>query len=121
MSIESNLKSIAESLAIIAAAQVTVTVESAPVVETTAAPAPPADTPAPPAPPADTPAPPAPLAAVMTVEELNAGLVIEYKRLGSREKITAIMGAAPYNAVSITNLTPDQFAPLLAAIQAVPA
>lgn len=87
-----------------------------------AAPATPAPTTASPPP---TPAVPAqvtpPPVATMTPEDLNKALVAEFQRLGSREPIDTVMRAAPFNAQSITDLTPEQYAPLIAAVQAVKA
>lgn len=123
MSIESNLKSIAESLAVIAQhiAHPQVTVDqpatTAPDTVKADAPPPPATTedkaPPPPPPAAD------PVVAPMTPEELNALLVTEFKRLGGREPIAAVMGAAPFSADSITALAPEQYQPLIDAVRAL--
>ena len=118
MSIEASLKSIADSLAILAQRGTgDVKVEApAPVVETTApAPAPSVETAAP-APVVETAAP----VAAITADELNAGLIAEFKRLGDRQLISNVMAAAPFNAVGITDLTAEQYAPLLAAVKAIP-
>lgn len=56
---------------------------------------------------------------VMTPEQLNEALVAEFQRLGSREPIDTVMRAAPFNAQSITDLSAEQYAPLIAAVQAV--
>ena len=88
-------------------------------------PSPPAEpvTPAPTTPPpVSTPAATAqvtPPPAVMTPEDLNKALVAEFQRLGSREPIDAVMRAAPFNAQSITDLSVEQYAPLIAAVKAV--
>ena len=129
MSIESDMKRIADALeAIVMTLQQTVN----PVVEvkapaTPAAPA--AQTQAPPPPaqqPAQTQAPAAPVApaapafaASMTPEELNNALVVEFKRLGSREAIDNAM--AEFGVTSVKDLPLAQYQPLLAKIQAIPA
>lgn len=85
------------------------------------APAAPAAT-TPPAPPvAEQPAatPPAPTAPTMTPEELNNALVVEFQRLGGREAIDAAI--RELGAVTITDLPAEQYQPLLAKVQAIPA
>lgn len=81
------------------------------------------DTPVPTAPvvaptPVVAPPPTTPVAS-MTPEDLNKALITEFQRLGSRDPIDVVMRAAPFNAQSITDLTPEQYAPLIAAVQAV--
>lgn len=135
MSIESNLKSIAESLAIIAAkldhigqAVDTVAPEApkpvaAPVaapsavVASPSAPATPVgDTKQPAAAPASSqPAPAAP--ATMTVEELNNTLVVEFHRLGGRDGIDKAM--ADLGASSVNQLAVDQYSALINAVKAL--
>jgi len=93
----------------------------------TVPPSPPAEpvTPAPTTqPPVNTPAATAqvtPPSVAMTPEDLNKALVAEFHRLGSREPIDAVMRAAPFNAQSITDLSAEQYAPLIAAVKAVKA
>lgn len=92
----------------------------APVVEAPTAPV----VPVPPAPVAEkpispTPVPTAPAApvATMTPEELNSALVIEFKRLGSRDAIDNAM--AELGVTSVNDLSPDQYQPLLAKVQGI--
>jgi len=129
MSIESNLKRIADALEKIAVNTQpgtfdTPAVTSADIVtqvpETTgdpvAAPAP-APTAAPAPAPTTTEAPaPAP---AMTPEELNAKLVIEFKRLGKRDAIDTAL--AEFGVAGVTSLTVDQYQPLLTKVQSIPA
>lgn len=56
--------------------------------------------------------------AATAAQELNNAIVVEFKRLGGRVEIDKIMRDG-YKAQSITDLTIDQYAPLLSAIQAV--
>jgi len=79
-------------------------------------PAPVAEKPVPPAPKAAPVAPPAP-AATMTPEELNAALVVEYKRLGSRDAIDNAM--AELGVTSVTALLPEQYQPLLDSVKSI--
>lgn len=76
---------------------------------------PPVSTPA--APPVTTPPP----VATMTPEQLNVALVAEFNRLGSREPIDTVMRAEPFNAQSIHDLAPEQYAALIDAVKAVSA
>ena len=113
MSIENNLKHIADALEKIAGS--------------TEAPAPAAPAPAPaPAPAAPAPAAPAPAApaahpahpaAAMTVEQLNEALVVEFRRLGSREPIDNAM--AQFGVTSVNALQPVQYQPLLDVVKAI--
>lgn len=72
------------------------------------------DTPVPPAPAQDTP-PPAP-AVEISVDELNAKLVEEYNRLGSREPIDEVL--REFGVQSISNLKPESYAEVLAKVAA---
>lgn len=123
MSIEKNLERIADALERLAAQKevaVNVLENAAPVAETPPAPpsepqttAPVPETP--PAPPVETPV----AQPTMTPEELNNALVVEFQRLGGRDKIDAAI--RELGATSITDLSADQYAPLLAKVQALPA
>ena len=103
MSIENNLKRIADALEALVA-QKTVTAEQVAEVIT----------PAPAAPAAPAPAPAAPQ---MTPEELNTALVAEFQRLGSREGIDGVM--AEMGVTSITDLAADQYPVLLDKVKAL--
>lgn len=70
-----------------------------------------------PQPAAVTPPPPAPEQPAMTAVELNAALVEEYNRLGSRDPIVAAMKSM--NAASINDLKPEQYAELLSKVRAL--
>ena len=81
-------------------------------------PTPAPDKPAPPAP--KTPTPPAPgkpAAPALSTEELNAALVEEFTRLGSREGIDKVM--AEMGVASINDLAAEQYQPLLDAVRAL--
>ena len=75
----------------------------------------------PPAPAAPvTPPPAAPVAettSVMTPEELNAALIIEFNRLGSREGIDACM--KELDVMSLHDLTADKYDTLLTKVKAL--
>lgn len=112
MSIENNLKRIADALEAIAAgghASAATLMQGGPT--------------NPVQPPTPTEAPkPAPVAvppASMTPEELNAALVVQFNRLGGREGIDQEM--AKIGASSVNQLTSEQYQPLLDAVQAIPA
>ena len=80
------------------------------------------NTPAPPvqeAPKAETPAPPAETPAPnISVEELNAGMVEVYNRLGSRDPIMVVL--ATYNdATSISTIDPSLYGEVLAKVKAL--
>ena len=83
-----------------------------------AAPTPPVAAPAQPVPAAPQ-APVAPTAPSMTPEELNNALVVEFQRLGGREAIDAAI--RELGATTITDLPAEQYQPLLAKVQAIPA
>ena len=141
MSIESNLKTLAENSTRIADAlkgilnkmnhigQAAASVAEAPAApaQPAAAPTPPvAEQPAPtppapqaPAQPAAAPQAPAAPAAAMTPEELNNALIVEFQRLGSRDAIDAAI--RELGATTITDLPAEQYQPLLAKVQAIPA
>ena len=146
MSIENNLKRIADALEALVAGGTSLPATVAEVPKQPVAPAPVAvvsSTPVTPAPVVAAPpvapvapATPAPIqqapvvtpaavgpsvAGALSPEELNAALVAEFTRLGSREPIDAVMRAAPFNAQSITDLTPEQYLPLINAIRTVSA
>jgi hypothetical protein len=53
----------------------------------------------------------------MTPEELNNALVVEFRRLGSREGIDQAM--AELGVTSVNDLKPEQFSVLLAAVQGI--
>ena len=93
MSIENNLKRIADALEALVA-QKTVTAEQVAEVIT-----------------------PAPAAPQMTPEELNTALVAEFQRLGSREGIDGVM--AEMGVTSITDLAADQYPVLLDKVKAL--
>ena len=137
--IESNLKTLAENSTRIADALETLVSKMShigaavkaelpapaqPAAPATTPPAPPvaeqpaATPPAPPAPPAPV-APAQPAAPVMTPEELNKALVVEFQRLGGREAIDAAI--RDFGATTITDLPAVQYQPLLAKVQAIPA
>lgn len=74
------------------------------------------------------PAAPAPIATpvtaapqITTPEQLNTALVEEFKRLGSREPIDAVMKAEPFAVNGISDLAVEQYDALVAAIKAIPA
>lgn len=153
MSIESNLKTLAENSTRIADAletlvsklghigAATASVETAAPAQPAAAPVAPQAPAAPTAPVAEQPAPTAPAAPqapsapvapaapaapaqpaaapAMTPEELNNALVVEFQRLGGREKIDAAI--REFGAATITDLPAEQYQPLLAKVQAIPA
>lgn len=90
---------------------------AAPVVQS-----PPAAPTAPPAAPA--PAAPAPQApAASTVAEVNAVLVENYHRLGGTpevmQQILAVLKAEPFNATGVSDLKPEQYGAVIAAVQAL--
>ena len=135
MSIENNLKRIADALEALVAQkaganvkvnEVVQQVAPAPVAEKPVAPAPQqpvapqAPAPVPPAPVAEKPvAPqaPAPTAPSMTPEELNNALVVEFRRLGSREAIDQAM--AELGVTSVNDLKPEQYTVLLTKVQGI--
>ena len=137
MSIENNLKRIADALEALVAQkagadvkvnEVVQQVAPAPVAEKPVAPAPQqpvapqAPAPAPQAPVAEkpvAPAPqaPAPVAPSMTPEELNNALVVEFRRLGSREAIDNAM--AELGVTSVNDLKPEQYNVLLTKVQGI--
>lgn len=135
MSIENNLKRIADALEALVAQkagadvkvnEVVQQVAPAPVAEKPVAPAPQqpvapqAPAPVPPAPVAEKPvAPqaPAPAAPSMTPEELNNALVVEFRRLGSREAIDNAM--AELGVTSVNDLKPEQYNVLLTKVQGI--
>ena len=137
MSIENNLKRIADALEALVAQkvaqkagadvkvnEVVQQVAPAPVAEKPVAPqqpvAPQAPAPVPPAPVAEKPvAPqaPAPAAPSMTPEELNNALVVEFRRLGSREAIDQAM--AELGVTSVNDLKPEQYNVLLTKVQGI--
>ena len=133
MSIENNLKRIADALEALVAQKAGVDVKvnevvqqvaPAPVAEKPAAPAPQQpvapQAPVPPAPVAEKPvAPqaPAPAAPSMTPEELNNALVVEFRRLGSREAIDQAM--AELGVTSVNDLKPEQYNVLLTKVQGI--
>lgn len=146
MSIESNLKTLAENSTRIADALETLVSKLghigaavAPVETAAAAPAAPAAAPTPPVAeqPAPTPpvapqapaapaqpataptAPVAPAAPAMTPEELNNALVVEFQRLGGRDAIDAAI--RELGADTITDLPAEHYQPLLTKVQAIPA
>lgn len=144
MSIENNLKRIAESLEKLVELQTEVKQVIADSPKQPAAPAQDATPPAPPAaeqkteaaaatpettPPApptiEEKAPPAPSAeqpaapAAMTPQELNDALVAEFRRLGNREGIDKAM--ADLGVTSVNQLQPEQYQPLVDAVRAIQA
>lgn len=66
---------------------------------------------------AKAPAPIVAAPAAMTPEELNSKLVVEFKRLGSREGIDNAM--AELGVTSVNDLTPAQYQPLLTKVQSI--
>ena len=60
---------------------------------------------------------PPPPAASMTPEQLNAALVEQFKRLGSREPIDAVL--RDHGVQSITDLDPTQYQSVIDAVKAV--
>ena len=136
MSIENNLKRIADALEIIAAKKSVGTAPVAPNAEILhqSEPATMANAPAAPsAPKAPAPAAPAPAAPkapapaadyVISPEVLNTEIVKEYTRLvatypDAQARILTIMKAPPFNADNVQGLSVDQYEPLLTAIRAV--
>ena len=97
----------------------------APVAEKPVAPAPqqpvapqaPAPAPAPVAEKPVAPQAPAPAAPSMTPEELNNALVVEFRRLGSREAIDQAM--AELGVTSVNDLKPEQYNVLLTKVQGI--
>lgn len=124
MTIETNLKRIADALESIAASQLKMVGSTATAElqhSSTSTQAPPALKPAttqpPPAESTTTQPPPA---ADMTIEEVNTALMVEYKRLGNdRSKIDAVMAAEPFCVKVINELHPSKFADLIAAVKQV--
>jgi len=117
MTIENELKRIADSLEQLVAMQqvVDITDESAPSIK-------PAEVPAaaPPAP------PPAaqkeePHTTQLTRKELNDALGVEAERLGGADKIFALMGAEPFNATGIDSIYPSQWKALIDAVKGIQA
>jgi len=53
----------------------------------------------------------------MTPEELNSALVVEFRRLGSREAIDNAM--AELGVTSVNDLQPEQFTVLLTKVQGI--
>ena len=81
-------------------------------------PAPVVEKPAPAPTPAPKPAAPAPTpAATMTPEELNNALVVEFRRLGSREAIDNAMDEL--GVTSVNDLKPEQYNVLLTKVQGI--
>ena len=132
MSIETNLKSIAESLATIAACMPLS--DPAPAADPSIVPASPATAPVTPPPVVETPVVTPPPAAVtpppvqtpppaatptMTPEELNAALVVEAGRIGNPDLIRSEM--AKLGASSVNQLQPEQYSVLVAAVKLSPA
>lgn len=62
-------------------------------------------------------APQAPAAPSMTPEELNNALVVEFRRLGSREAIDQAM--AELGVTSVNDLKPEQYNVLLTKVQGI--
>ena len=92
----------------------------APAAPAPAAPAPAAPAPAAPAPAAPAPAAPAPVetVSVMTPEQLNEELVVQYQRLGNNQE--PIRNAMKEMGVSsITDLKPEQYSELLDKVKAL--
>jgi len=101
------------------AAQVSATVATPPAPAAPVTPPPAAPVTPPPAAPV-TPPPAAPVAettSVMTPEELNAALIIEFNRLGSREGIDACM--KELDVMSLHDLTADKYDTLLTKVKAL--
>lgn len=133
MSLENNVKRIADALealvkaqgAIVTPSDNTSVVNATPA--QTVAPAPAPVQPAAPVAPVQTAAPAAPVqpAAVaqpaatgaMTAEQLNAAFMVEFKRLGAREPIDAVL--TQYGVSGVQQLTPEQHQPVLAAVRAL--
>lgn len=133
MSIENNIKRIADALEALVQLQ-TAGANVTPVVETPATPKPveavAAPTPSPTVTPdpvvAPTTAPdvapvvsPTPTPAAITVEQLNAALVVEFKRLGGREGIDTAIAALNGGNKSVTTLPPAQYQALIDAVKAL--
>lgn len=59
------------------------------------------------------------VAAAMTMEQLNAELVAEFKRLGGRDGIDAAIKALNNGNASVTTLPPAQYGALIAAVKAL--
>tara|TARA_R110000823_G_scaffold241850_7_gene366464 strand:+ start:2593 stop:2961 length:369 start_codon:yes stop_codon:yes gene_type:complete len=120
MSIENSLERIADALELLADQGGIIDTDDT-VSKVTEAPKPVAPTaPVPPAKVA-TPTPPsapAPVAEAMTPTDLNTALLAELARLGNdRAHIDAAMGT--FGVTSITQLTPDQYQPLIDAVKAI--
>jgi len=112
MSIEKNIKRIADALETIASNLTGLPVDPPRVKVGEVKHVPQAPAPAAPAPQAPAaPAAPAAPQATMTPEELNEALVGEFRRLGNRESIDKAM--ADLGVTSVTQLTPAQYQPLL--------
>ncbi len=58
-------------------------------------------------------------APTITVEQLNAALVEEFKRLGGRDGIDAAIKVLNNGNPSVTTLPPEQYAALIAAVKAL--
>ncbi|MDC0600093.1 hypothetical protein OAO65_02165 [Flavobacteriales bacterium] len=100
--------------------------EAAPVVEAPTPSVPPASAGAasspapvvtPPPAPVVTPPPVVEPVVVMTPEELNAAVLVEFNRLGTQDGIRAVM--AEMGVSGLTDLNPDQYAELLAKVRAL--
>jgi len=67
------------------------------------------------------PKPVAPAAPVpsMTPEELNEAMIVEFRRLGKRDPIDTVL--AQFGVSGVTQLEPAQYQPVLDAIKAIPA
>lgn len=55
----------------------------------------------------------------MSADDLNAALVEEFKRLGSREPIDKVLRSEPFQVQSIIDLHPEQYQSVLDAVRAV--
>lgn len=122
MSIENNLKRIADALETIAANMGTANFPAEPKQEVPTSPAPEApaqpaaQAPVPPAPPVTPPAP-ATQAPAMTAEELNAAIVEVFQRTNNRDGIMAIL--QKFGANGVSELAAEHYNAVLTEVQAL--
>ncbi|MCP4967547.1 MAG: hypothetical protein GY926_20225 [bacterium] len=56
----------------------------------------------------------------MSLEDLNAAMIVEFQRIGSREPIDNVM-QTQFGVTGVTTLPAEQYQPLLDAVRAIPA
>ena len=60
-----------------------------------------------------------PVPPTMTVEELNAALVVEHGRIGDQQRILAVLNGEPYGAAGVRDLDPSQYQAVLDDVRAL--